>query len=662
MRPLIVILLVAAALGAFYFAFTMGDTTSTDPGGIAPTQADVVTPEPADTTPDELAGLNGTEKREVEIVQPRVTDNPGDADLTNQLTGLIVDNKGAGIVEARVVLTRFGSMSFFFSDSDGPDRSQDRVVATDSEGRYTFNGVTPYDDYALKVRHPDYGPHEEGGIIIGEDDRVEEPRIVLRPGIELTGMVSDTAGNPVIGATILLGESALGVVTDEGPDIFKETTDNTGRYSFKNISNGNWTLTIMAAGYGRVTVQQLNVTGDVSVEKDITMQVASMIAGRVMAAGGDVLERAKVQAFSLTQRNQQTRSTSFTDEAGEFVLEDVPSGSYTLLVSAPGFRGERRQRIEAGDMGVLVELFALPTVSGQVFDAGTGKPLTKFTVRLREEMKNAPVAVPVQNTTVMVNDPEGRFEIACPKAGTFQVEASSPEFASCFSENFTIADGQNMPGIDVNMTIGGTIKGRVVNSNGEPVRGATVTTHDKDWTDDEFMRAIGDMYPTMATTRKAKTKKDGSFELSGLTPADYLLHITHSQYTEVMAPGYSVAEAGEAGEADAGDVTMASGATVKGTVYDPNGTALVGAMVSMQAEVLPGQTPISYRKKTDQNGSYVIKHVRPGTYFVNARRTAGATGTPFEHWQDQKQTNRKLGVSDGEVYDGVDFRLGESGR
>ena len=660
MRPLIVILLVAAALGAFYFAINMGGSPATkEPTGITPDTASQVTPQPAKNDPVELAQPEKVEQRVIETV--KATADAGaveHANLSNELTGLIVDEKGRGIKQARVTLTKFGSTAFFFADGDSVDRSSDRSVMTDKEGRYTFTGIEPSNEYSLKVRHPDYGPHEESGIMIEERGKVEEPRIVLSPGIELSGLVTDTAGNAVGGATVLLGDSAFGALVESGPDVYESTTDNVGHYSFKNVGLGNWTLSVSAAGYGRVTIGQVSISGDVSVEKDVTLQVASMIAGRVVNIGGEPLDKAKVQAFSLNQRSQQTRSTATTDKAGEFTLEDIPNGSYTLLVSMDGYKGERRQRIEAGDMGVLVELFPLPRVSGQVLEAASGKPLTKFSVRLREETPNSAVAVPVQNTSASVTDAEGRFEIACPKAGIFKVEGSSDKFASCFSESFTIAEGQNLPGVNVNMTVGGEISGRIVDSNGKPVRGATVSTHDKDWTDDEFMRAIGDMYPTMATTRSARTRADGTFVLKGLTPADYLLQVKHSDYSEVMKTGVIATEGGQAA---AGDIVLQAGATVSGTVYDPSGAALVGAMIQMQAEVLPGQTPVSYQGKTDGQGQYTIEHVRAGTYFVNARRTAAANGNAFQHWQDQKQTSRKLAVGDSERYDGVDFRLGETG-
>jgi protocatechuate 3,4-dioxygenase beta subunit len=237
------------------------------------------------------------------------------------------------------------------------------------------------------------------------------------------------------------------------------------------------------------------------------------------------------------------------------------------------------------------------------------------------------------------------------------VEANSADYAGCFSDPFTVIDsGGEITNITVKMTRGGTIRGVIVDAAGNPIAKAQVTSHANDWTDDDFMRALGDMYPTKASTRTVRTAKDGTFELKGLTPDTYLVDVAQGNFSKSSRKNISVTESKET---DIGRIEMSRGATISGTVYDPAGQPLPGAVVTMNSDaVLTESLPESYTTKTGSEGKYEIEHVRSGSYSIRARRTAEAGSSPFLHWEDMKATEVKILVRDDQVYNGKDFRLG----
>ncbi len=660
MRPLLVLILVVGALAAFYFAFNTGSAVvQEDVTGADPVAATTASSENADlVTPD--APDRDTAPLPVEP-EPRTAEVGTGGSFTNRLEGQVVNPNRKPIEGASVVLSRIGQSTFHFVDDDGEggvDRSDDLGTRTDKEGRFRFDNAKAYDGYALHVTHADYGHTEVGQVSVPEQGLRTEPVIVMRPGTRVFGTVIDSGGASVGAAEIVLGLPTLGTGVPSGPGTFKTESQANGSYEFKNVSEGKYTLTVVADGYGRLTLPNVTVTSSGEVQQDLTLEVAQMLGGRVVSTTGEPIKGAVIQAFSMIGGGQQSRSQTKTNAKGEFRLDDIPAGTYTVLAREKSHKADRLQRIEAGDMGVQFQLVPLPAISGRVIDAATNKPLSNFSVRLREPAPASQVAMPVHNTRVNVKDASGVYTVFAPKSGTYVVEASADNYADCFSEQFAIEEGQQLAEVVVRMTKGGVILGRVVDSTGQPIGGATIGSHDNDWTDDQFMQAIGDMYPTNATTRSVRTKADGSFKLEGLTPATYQLDIKHSDYSRAGVYDIAVRESQETA---AGDIVLPSGGTVRGTVYGPSGEPLPGAVVNLSSVSVLESFPLNYSDKTNAKGQFEITHVKPGSYNAKAMRSAVAGADPFQQLGDMKQSNQKVEVKEGQEKNGVDFRLDSSG-
>lgn len=646
MRPILVLLLVAAAIGAFFFTMNLGkDAGDTGPTLEGPkTREAVVAPNTREEV--NLVGVDvpeGREQIEAATMPERVDVVSGEARRGNSIRGRVQLEDGTRLRDVTVTLSRHDPFSLLGAPAGADDT---RVTSTTGNGEFVFTDVEAYTDYAVTAIHPKFGRRQEAPIQIADGASIELS-VILQPGARLHGLVTDSGGNPVGGALLHLGMAGLGSVAKDPNTVSVKSAPN-GAYEFLNVPDNNYSLEVSAEGYGRVLLQQLNVSGRDDHEQDIVLDIAHMIEGSVTDLTGAPVADAVVQAWSAGGRDRQTRSEVNSDDDGRFLLDDVRAGVYTLFVSAPGFKNERMMRVETGDMSVRVELTPLPRVRGQVLDP-QGAPLKNFSVNLRVPVQNTDDTISLQETSVAIKGAEnGEFEIACPNQGEFLVEVQRSPYAPTFSDRFSISNGGEVSGLVIRMTSGGVIVGRVVDWQGNPVAGARIETHDSEYVDDAFFRSLG-QYPSAATEVTAKTDADGKFRIEGLTPETYQLDIRHKDHAKLIHSDIVVREATPT---DVGDLKLSSGAVVQGSVVGPGGQPLAGATVQLRGD---GEEPHNYPARTDTDGRYRVEHVAAGSYVIYAQRS-GDPNNPFLGATDMKKTQRNIVVSEGQTYN-EDFAI-----
>jgi hypothetical protein len=644
MRPLPVLLLVVAALGVFYLAFGGGEITQpTDPNPPIPQGPEVSTPQVEAPTELQKPSNAGDLAEGPAAVNRQNVETPH-AILANSVSGRVVAD-GKGVKGATVTLTKYGRMATLFGPVSGDQRGEDRTKETDENGEFVFRNVETYTELSLIAKHPDLGRKEEGNIQIAEGEAREGLVITLGDGVRLYGRVTDSSGNPIPGASLLLGMASLGSISDNGsPDVLSSTSSVDGSYEFGSVGNGNYSMTVQAEGFGRVTIQQMNITGQAAVQRDVALDVAYMIGGSVLSEEGRPLAKATVQAFSMTNRAETTRSTVETNAAGEFLFDDVSQGVYTLMFIAEGYKNEREPRVETGEMGLNKTMTPLPQIRGRVVD-GLGEPVANFTVLLRNPVQGTETTMAMPDTAKKVKDSkDGSFALSCPNHGTFVVEAKDKTHAPSFSEPFEIVYGQELTGIVVQLNEGGILRGRVVDATGQGIRGARIKTHDTEYSDDPFWRSLP-AFPSEATEKEVRTNASGDFEITGLSAATYQVDVRHAKFAQTIKTGVVVVN-GDMVELP--EIQLAAGATISGTVHGPSGAGLSGAMVQLQLEGGAQDAQVNLTTRTDAQGRYTFNHVPSGSYHIHAQRRG--TDNPFQGSLDLQKTKKRISVSEGDSY------------
>lgn len=154
----------------------------------------------------------------------------------------------------------------------------------------------------------------------------------------------------------------------------------------------------------------------------------------------------------------------------------------------------------------------------------------------------------------------------------------------------------------------GSIGGRVVNENGQPVAGASA-----------FVRAVNSSFIGRATT----TDADGNFRVNNLEPALYIVSANAPTYTTVLSDPNDPATYYRIG--DTVNLRMIRGGVITGTVTNALGEPVVAVRVkAIMVRDANGQVPkmpyigFSQQQSTDDRGIYRIYGVTPGTYLVSA--------------------------------------------
>ncbi|MFT6831720.1 MAG: protocatechuate 3,4-dioxygenase beta subunit [Planctomycetota bacterium] len=665
MKPLLVLIAAVAAAVGLFFVLQESDKSGQDSQGLP-----VMNPATPDETPanagseadTDLAVIDTTADRmeATTTVKPTVVET--DLDEVNaaagfgEIKGLVTGAKGSPIMNARVTLTRFGSQSFFFEEID---RSTDVVATTSSDGSYAFERVPAYDGYALIATHPDYSRTENSSVIVQDGSQTDAPALILVPGRRIHGTVTDTGGNAVPNAVLVLNENIMMASLDGSQadtEAVTVSTDKFGKYEFRNVSPGqNYVIEVDADGYGGINTPPLAVIENDDTLHDVQLEVASMIAGLVTGMNGEVIEGVKIQAYLIDKSKPSTNSNTRTDETGFFEITDIPPGEFQIVARHPLYKADSRSRAKSGDMNVTIELQPLPRVTGQVVDVSTGAPLTSFEVQLRQTVpggqNNLSTADP--SSRLKIQHPEGRFEMVVPRSGDFMVEGIGRGYANTSSEVFTTTMGVDAPAITVRMTKGGTLNGRILGAGGVPLEGATVATHDKEWSDDLFWASLGAGAPGAATETTVRTAADGTYSIPFLTPATYQIVVRHRDYAQDIVKDLSVTEGQVSRVADC---TLPLGARIAGTVIGPGGNPLAGATVKMFPTTQNAKT---YTAQTNKNGEYRIKNIRQGSYKIHATRPRTAADNPFQENIDLKNTQRSMTVQNGSELVGEDFKLSD---
>jgi carboxypeptidase family protein len=315
-----------------------------------------------------------------------------------------------------------------------------------------------------------------------------------------------------------------------------------------------------------------------------------------------------------------------------------------------GGAAQRPERDVPGPVGTGV-------ISGKVVAADTGRPVKRARVIV------AGGGRPRAATT----DEQGRFHVTALPPGTYSITATKTGFVDgAFGQRralrtgtpVELADAQQRADVDVKLSRGGVITGRVLDEDGEPLARAMVTVLRQ-----QYVRGEKQLTPSGSD----QSDDRGQFRIFGLPPGDYFVSATAGGVEQIIR---QLAGAGRGGPEQvpessgyaatyypgvtaAGDATRVkltasqelSGidfqlqivplATVKGVVVGGAGMVMLvpeeggslggrggGGRGVLGAALLGG----GLRSATRQDGTFSIANVTPGKYTIIARANGGPNG------------------------------------
>jgi protocatechuate 3,4-dioxygenase beta subunit len=475
----------------------------------------------------------------------------------------------------------------------------------------------------------------------------------IRPGLAqppperttVQGVVTLADGKtPVGGLTVTLAPA-----TDE-PTAFggaQTVTDGKGRFTFKDVPEGNYRLMVLLLPEVDTLIQELHVVGTKPVEVTVRLEGVAAAMGRVVGPDGQPVAHTTIP-LTVWQSSTGWSLGIVTGPGGEYVLILKKPGHYHWWAVLPGVGcAEASADLHGGpnlfgaaQTGVDLRLQPGGRASGKV-QSETGEPVRDTRVRLWTEGYGAFGTVAEDGTFTLADLPPGGYRVYV-DSETFYSGGPHAEF--------TVKSGQVVDGLLIKLKPlpkAIRVTGRVLAEGGKtPLADAKVILHAPGW---------------WFVTR---TDREGRFVFEKGRAGSFRL--------KAFGPGYAAEDIAvdvkPTPDEQPFDVVLRhQGGTIRGRVVDRRGEPLAEARVvaipqatftyrglgrgllerpprSDQQEAWIGDDAVWTEVRPD--GTYTLEHMAEGEYAVCALRP-----DPPHALREQVQ------VREGAATEGVDLTM-----
>jgi RNA polymerase sigma factor (sigma-70 family) len=194
----------------------------------------------------------------------------------------------------------------------------------------------------------------------------------LRRGTRIDGTVLGPDDRPVPDAAVLYGEENSKTANGIPP----VKTDTQGRFALGIMPGATSVLTARCAGFGPA-LQTIHI-GTEAQRVTLKLQPPHALGGRVVDRAGRPIARATLSVQSWRGAESLEQDVT-TDSDGQFLWKDAPGDEVRVGVYANGYVQKRDVPVASGAQNQIV-MASPTTVKGTVVDAGTGRPISDFSL------------------------------------------------------------------------------------------------------------------------------------------------------------------------------------------------------------------------------------------------------------------------------------------
>ncbi|MCX7917688.1 MAG: carboxypeptidase regulatory-like domain-containing protein, partial [bacterium] len=226
------------------------------------------------------------------------------------IKGIVVDSQEKPISDVEVKLKAISPLT----------EKDSKITKTNQKGEFIFENLkTGY--YVLEAKKENFIHLGKGRIEVNEAKYgIKNYKIVLKKPGSISGYIYDEENKPVSGAKV--GNYSNFVYSNKN-----------GFYRIKGIPPGENFLMCEKDGFVKVAKHEIKVeegkeTGGIN----FILQFAGSIKGKILDENNNPVKNAYVYTYESPYY-----SSSKTDEKGEFIIKNLPSGNYKISVSAIGY-------------------------------------------------------------------------------------------------------------------------------------------------------------------------------------------------------------------------------------------------------------------------------------------------------------------------------------
>jgi hypothetical protein len=518
----------------------------------------------------------------------------------------------------------------------------------------------------------------------------------------ITGVVRDTAGNPIEGAYIM----AMSSDSASMPVSIGGVTAADGSYTIEGIPDGAYLVAAMAQGGWEMTMRwwrnaetpeeadPVEVVNGATTPSSIDFTLplergTASISGTVRLADGSAALGAQVAVLVINPTDSSVvfGASAITDDSGAYSLDYLPAGTY--LVYAMHWDGDlmgTEWYLEARDPSTATPVVLadgeqragvdfslemasyLGSVRGRITDDATGAGVANAFVELEPAGPTLMNSELAYRPTYALTDASGYYAIDAVPAGEYYASVIGDGTYE-YHENATRAEeastieivGGDTTTLDFGLTprrLGdGSISGRVSSNDSRAISGAGIVVAFPSNGDQQIA------FPAVA-------ERDGSYVIGGLADGDYYVYAFSPEHIgEYYEDAWDVSDATivrvRYGAATTGidfgldawkclDDRDPSGGVAGGIVYghvtDASGRALADANIY----VVDGSKSAVASTRTKADGSYEIASLPPGGEYRIMASSVGYTSEyndDARHYEDAQPVEIRRGRTE------VDFEL-----
>lgn len=383
-----------------------------------------------------------------------------DVDLTGTVSP-------SGILSGTVTLsggtTGIEDVTVLANDDTNPDYV--RYAITNATGEYTIDKL-PAGTYTISAFLSGYkfDTNEDNVVTQGSTTSDVDLTGAILPTGKISGKVTLADGTTPIG-----NASVYGVASSDSSIATASLTDSSGDYQLIGLGTDTYTVTAIKSESGGI----IEIANDVSVINGSTTtlnmsKTEGAISGTVTDSSQTAIEGA---ALTIIANNRVYRATS--DASGDYIVENLPSGDYTLSVN-PNNNDYVPSKIEditvVGDQETSGQDFTLAS-AGKI----SGTVTNSSDVPIEGALGVATGPSSVSNASA-ITAADGTYTIGGLPSGTYQVTIQADAYVSDSETGVVVIAGQTTSGKDFSLgTSGGAISGTVFESDGTtPISGAMV--------------------------------------------------------------------------------------------------------------------------------------------------------------------------------------------
>ena len=390
-------------------------------------------------------------------------------------------------------------------------------ATSDSLGFYNITRFLDTGNYSVSASATGFVDTKIENVSVTAGSETTNVNVLMPVSGGISGKITDS-----VNSAPLQGVLVTAVYSTNGAQYGSYSyTDANGNYQIiTNLQTGTYNVTAsFATGHLTKRVTGVSVTaGTMTNNVNVALDRSGTISGTVTdSVSTAALEGITVSAVDSTGKYV---STDLTSASGQYTLDtDLPTGTYNVTVLFPTNHLTKTVTGVAVTAGstATVNLALDPSgiISGRITNAANGQPLAGASVIATK---------PGSNGFATTND-TGYYRITDDLAtGTYTVTAY---YGGGFNiaTGVSVTQGSETPNVNLQITVtpSGTISGKVTNSTGDPIQGASV--------DAESLSGFG----------SDTTDANGNYVINtGLTTDTYNVTVAATGYVSQVQTGINV--------------------------------------------------------------------------------------------------------------------------